>query len=277
MTDKFIFFGTPEYAVNVLAELVKNGLIPVLVICSPDAPVGRKKIITAPPTKVFAERNGISVFQPNKIDSQAIEYIKTFNPKYAIVAAYNKILPKKLLELLPEKFLNVHPSLLPKYRGPAPDIGPILHQDTATGVTIIVLDELVDHGPILMQEKVELNGTEYAREMGARLFTRGGEMLCSLIPEWLQGKIVPETQNHNEATFTKKLTKDDGEINLEEDPKELWAKWRAYRPWPGLYFFKNSLRVKITKARFENGQFVIEKVIPEGGKEMDYAAFTARS
>lgn len=272
MSDDFIFFGTPDYALIVLKTLVENGFIPKLVVCSPDAPIGRKQIVTPPPAKIFAEEHSIPVFQPKKIDSQAIEYIKTFSPQYAIVAAYNKILPQSLLDVLPDKFLNVHPSLLPKYRGPAPDIGPILNQDNTTGVTIIILDALVDHGPIVAQEEYNLDQAAYSREVGTELFKRGGEMLCSIIPKWLQGEIIPLAQNHDKATFTKKLTKTDGEISLSDNSKELWAKWRAYKPWPGLYFFtKDNVRIKITKARFEDGQFIIEKVIPEGGKETDYS------
>jgi methionyl-tRNA formyltransferase len=179
---------------------------------------------------------------------------------------------------MPNRFLNVHPSLLPKYRGPAPDIGPILNQDTATGITIIILDALVDHGPILSQEEFKLTGNEYSRDLpdgkagiGTKLFIRGGEILCKIIPDWLNGKITSKEQDHSQASFTKKLVKTDGQISINDNPKELWAKWRAFKPWPGLYFFDiENKRIKITKCRLENDVFTIEKVIPEGGKEIDY-------
>src|SRR5574338_358177 len=147
MKNNFVFFGTPQYAVETLKVLFENGFVPSLVICSPDARVGRKQILTEPPVKVFAQEHGIPVFQPNKIDDEAVQKILQSAPEYAVVAAYGKILPNKLLDAVPKGFLNVHPSLLPKYRGPAPLEAPILNGDDETGISIMLLDALVDHGP----------------------------------------------------------------------------------------------------------------------------------
>ncbi len=267
---KYIYFGTPTYALASLKILIKNGFKPELVVCSPDKPTGRKQIIEPGPVKKYAEENNIKVFQPEKINKEAIEYIMSFNPSYAVVAAYNKILPKSLIDLFPKGILNIHPSLLPLYRGPAPDIGPILNQDTETGVTIMLIDPDVDHGPILSQEKYNLTGNEFSKDLGEKLFIRGAEILSEIIPKWINNEIKATEQNHTLATFTSKITKLDAKINLDDNALELWAKYRAYFPWPGLYFFVDNKRIKITKADFMDGKFIIEKIIPEGGKEIDF-------
>lgn len=280
--NNFIFFGTPEYAVHTLSTLKESGFLPSLIVCSPDARVGRKQILTAPPAKDFAIANNIPVLQPAKIDQSAIDEILKYEPQYAVVAAYGKILPTNLLDVIPYGFLNVHPSLLPLYRGPAPEIGPILNGDDKTGVTIILLDPMVDHGPILAQHEIHLSGNEFAHEMAAELFKIGGEMLADVIPKWLAGEINSIDQDHDLATFTHKTKKLDAKINLRDDPKTLWAKWRAYYPWPGLYFeIKHNgapMHVKINEAQFtkdqlENETFTPTQVTPEGKKPITFTEF----
>lgn len=286
---KFIFFGTPEYAKITLETLVKNGFVPSLVICSPDAPIGRKQIITPPPVKTFANEHNIPVFQPEKINETAIQIILDYEPEYAVVSAYGKILPNTLIDSLPYGFLNVHPSLLPKYRGPSPLEAPILNNDAKTGVSIMLLDELVDHGPILKSEEFPLIGNEYAKDLGVILFEKGTETLCEVIPKWLNGELEPVDQNHDEATFTKKIKKNDAFVDFDEilntqnkeSQKSIWAKWRAYYPWPGMYFeiehAGKQIRVKINMATFENnnsgGEFKILRVTPEGKHEISYEDF----
>lgn len=277
----FVFFGTPEYARITLEVLVKNGFMPSLVVCSPDAPVGRKQILTPPPVKVFANEHNIPVFQPEKINETAIQIILDYSPSYAVVAAYGKILPSELIDALPYGFLNIHPSLLPKYRGPAPLEAPILNNDDKTGISIMLLDSLIDHGPLLKVEEYPLIGDEYAKDLGVILFEKGAETLCEIIPKWLSGEIDSIDQDHTEASFTKKITKSNAKIELQEDPKKLWAKWRAYYPWPGMYFeiehAGKQMRVKINMATFENnnsgGEFKILRVTPEGKHEISYEDF----
>src|SRR5574343_43385 len=277
----FVFFGTPEYARITLEVLVKNGFMPSLVVCSPDAPVGRKQILTPPPVKVFANEHNIPVFQPEKINETAIQIILDYSPSYAVVAAYGKILPSELIDALPYGFLNIHPSLLPKSRGPAPLEDPILNNDDKTGISIMLLDSLIDHGPLLKVEEYPLIGDEYAKDLGVILFEKGAETLCEIIPKWLSGEIDSIDQDHTEASFTKKITKSNAKIELQEDPKKLWAKWRAYYPWPGMYFeiehAGKQMRVKINMATFENnnsgGEFKILRVTPEGKHEISYEDF----
>jgi methionyl-tRNA formyltransferase len=227
--------------------------------------------------KVWAQEHNIPTIQTAKITKDIQEELRSYKTDYFIVAAYGKILPKELLAIPPYGTLNVHPSLLPLYRGPAPEKGPVLAGDTETGVTIILLDEAVDHGPILAQEKMPLLDTETSPQLAEKLFTRGGEMLADIIPQWITQKITPIEQDHAQATFTRKIKKEDGLIDIHGNALENYNKYRAFYDWPGTYFFiqKNgkNIRIKIKKAKLENNSFIIERVVPEGKKEMNYADF----
>lgn len=268
-----VFFGTPEFSVLTLEALKVSGFLPEIVVTSEDKPVGRHQIMTPSPVKLWAESHNIPVLTPTKIDDEFISELKLKSLDLFIVAAYGKILPQKLLDLPQFGTLNVHPSLLPLYRGASPLEGPILHGDQTTGITIMKIDEMVDHGPIVAQEIVPLTGNETTPELGKTLFYRGGEMLSKIIPEYIVGKIILTEQDHTNATFTKKIKKEDGLVDLGvELPSMLWRKFRAYYGWPGIYFMdKNNKRVKITDAVYEDGKFKILKVIPEGKKEMVYS------
>lgn len=270
----FVFFGTSEEAVYALESLNKKGYIPKLIVTTPDRPVGRKQLLTPPLAKKWALDHSIPVFQPEKIDQNSIKKIKEERADIFIVVGYGKILPKDLIDISAHKALNIHTSLLPLYRGPTPVQGPILSGDDQTGVTIIVVDPEMDHGPIVAQEKYVLKGHEMEPELTKTLFTRGGELLAEILPDWIDGKIIPKEQNHTEATFTKKLKKEDGEIDLSDDPVKNYNKFRAYAAWPRTFFFKDGKRIIITKARLEDGKFIIERIIPEGGKEIKYPSIS---
>ena len=266
----FIFFGTSEEAVYALEAMHKKGLIPSLIVTAQDAPVGRHQVLTAPLAKQWAEKNFISTFQPKKIDDEAINIIKEKSADIFIVVGYGKILPQKLIDLPKHKTLNIHTSLLPLYRGPTPVQGPILNGDKETGISIIVVDSDVDHGPIVSQEKYIISGNETEPELTKILFTRGGEILAEILPEWIKGNITPTEQDHSKATFTQKLKKEDGLIDLNDDALENYRKFRAYADWPRTFFFKDGKRMIITEAKLEDKKFVIKKIIPEGGKEINY-------
>ncbi len=276
--NNFIFFGTPEYAVFVLEELKKKELLPSIIITAPNRPAGRGLTLTPPPVKIWAEKNNIAVLQPEKLDAEFINKLRRLMEQVElfIVAAYGKIIPKEVLDIPKCGILNVHPSLLPKYRGPSPLEAPILNEDKETGVTIILLDEKMDHGPIITQEKIDI-GKKCKDELGEILFRKGGQILVDVIPKWIAGKIKAKEQDHSKATFTKKITKQDGLIDLNDNAKINWAKFCAYYGWPGTFFFmkKNGkkIRVKITEAEFENGEFIIKRVIPEGKKEIPFSIF----
>ncbi len=274
---KFVFFGTPGLAQIALDELCQQGLMPALVITAPDKPAGRGMKLTASPVKTYATEHGIPVATPQKITPEFIAELKHQEQwDFFVVAAYGKILPKILLELPTHGILNIHPSLLPKYRGPAPLEYVLLSDDTKTGVTIMLIDELIDHGPILIQEHFPLPETETIKTLAEKSAVRGAALIAEHIDAYLAGTMQPREQDHAQATFTKKIEKGSGEVSLDEQPWELWKKFRALAVRPGLYFYmeRNSVktRVKIKTARWENGQFLIETVIPENGKLMPFSA-----
>lgn len=263
---KFAFFGTDEFAVAVLAELKQKDYLPDLVITTPDQPKGRKLILTPPPVKIWAKENNIKFLQPENLSILDLEVFDIF-----IVASYGKIIKQEILDLPEFGTLNIHPSLLPQYRGPTPIQTAILNGDKESGVSIMLLDEQVDHGPIIAQEKTKIINKNYL-DLRQDLAKLGAQMLAKIIPDWIAGKITAQEQNHEQATFTKKTNKSDGEVKLDGKNAELnYRKFLAYAPWPGIYFFdKDKQRIKITGAKLENNIFVIKKVIPEGKSEMTW-------
>ncbi len=265
---KIAFFGTPDYAVIVLDELKNSQILPSLIITTPDRPARRGLALTSPPAKIWAEKNNIPVLQPEKLDADFAFRLSTLDFGLGVVVAYGKIIPESVIEIFSKGILNIHPSLLPKYRGPSPLSVPILAGDTETGVTIMQLDSEMDHGPILAQEPHTLSGNENANELGEILFKKGGEILSNILNDFALGKITTKEQVHSMATITKKVVKEDGEINISGDAILNWRKFRAYDGWPGIYFFQNGKRIKITDAELVDGKFVIKKVIPEGKKEI---------
>ncbi len=276
------FFGTDEFSVKILETLIGKGLLPSLIITTPDKPKGRKMILTPPPVKVWAQENDISFLQPSSLkDPDFTRKLKAVSCKLFLVASYGKIIPNEILDLPEYNTLNIHPSLLPKYRGPSPLATAILNGDLETGVTIIKLDEEMDHGPILAQkcfqhsnQGIPLLNFEQLRDKTAEL---GAEMFAEILPEYFAGKIISQEQNHAEATYTKKLAKQDGELNLSEPAIVNYRKILALNPWPGAYFFHEhhgkKIRVNVKTARFEGGNLIFEKVIPASGREMNWQAF----
>ena len=278
-TVSFVFFGTDEHAGTILDELKSAGFTPALIVTTPDKPKGRELQMTPPPVKLWAQKNNIPVLQPEKLDTAFIGQLSKVNSQLFIVARYGKILPKDILNIPRHGTLNVHPSLLPLFRGPSPAQSQILAGVPETGVTIILLDEKVDHGPILAQEVVAMpTPLPHTHELENMLAHLGGKLLAETIPQWLAAPpadgIDPQEQNHAHATFTNMLKKEDGLLNLNDNDELNYRKFLAYSDWPSVYFFKNGKRIKITGAEFKDGTFVIKKVIPEGKKEMTYSAFT---
>lgn len=273
----FVFFGTPDVASETLKILKQEGFLPSLIITSPDKPKGRKLLLTPPPAKVWAEKNNIPVLQPELLDESTLKTLRTFNFELSIVVAYGKIIPENILNLPELGSINVHYSLLPKYRGASPVESVILADEKETGVTIQKMVYKMDAGPILAQEKVAILPDEKAPDLRRRLTKLGAEMLVKLLtssafgtsPQGGGWEGVP--QDESQATYTKKITKEDGLINLEAElPSELYNKFRAYASWPRIFFFQSGKRIIITKARLENNKFIIEKIVPESGKETDW-------
>lgn len=269
----FVFFGGEPLSVPTLERLYTNGFIPRLIVCNPDKPRGRNLEIIPPPTKIWATQHAVPYLQPEKLDAAFTHELKKVNPELGIVVSYGKIIPKEIINLPTKGIINLHPSLLPSYRGPAPIVTPILNGDSETGVTIIKIDEEMDHGPILAQEKIDLNGNEFVYDLEKTLAGIGGDLLVKVLPDYATGNINPVDQDHSKATYVKKMVKAEGEINLNADGIKNWRKFRAYFGWPGVFFFKDGKRIKITDATLENNQFIAKKVIPEGKKEITWDEF----
>lgn len=276
---KFIFFGTPHISVYVLDELEKAGLLPDLIVTAPDKPRGRKMLMTPPEAKVWAVAHNITVLQPEKIDDVFLDELAASAPESGfdvfVVAAYGKLLPEKLLEMPKRGVVNMHPSLLPRLRGANPIRGAILADEKEVGVSVMLVDAQMDHGPIIAQEKVGVDEwPPHGTELDELLARKGGALLARILPEWTTGDITPREQDHDKATFTKKVTKEDGLINLTDDPYQNILKIRAFEGWPGTYFFKDGKRIKIVDAELAlDGSLRILRVIPEGKKEMGYEIF----
>ncbi len=276
----FAYFGTPYVSRDTLAILLERGLVPAVVVTSPDAPRGRGLVLTPSETKALALEKGLPVLTPEKLDEAALAEIASYGCELAIVVAYGKILPQALIDMFPKGVLNIHYSLLPKYRGASPVEAALLNGDPETGVTIQKMVFELDAGDVIAVEKTEIGKAETTKELRARLITLGAELLAKILPEYVSGEIVPVPQDHSLATRSGKMKKEDGLISLSDDAMKNWNKYRAYAEWPGTYFFvqKNDkdMRVKIVSAKYENGAFAPVRVTHEGKNEMAYEDF-ARS
>ena len=280
-----IYFGTSDFSVAVLNQLKFADLLPDLIITTPDSKQGRGMKLTPCAVKKWADENQIKTLQPERLSGDFSAQLKSYKNELGenlvwdvfVVVSYGKIIPQEILDLPAKGIVNVHPSLLPKYRGPSPIESAILNDELKTGVTIMLIDEKVDHGPILAQEVVEFKEWENKDFISAKLADVGGKILAKILPPYISGEITPTEQKHPEATFTKKIEKTDAEIFMNEPDRKNFLKIMAYTTHPGAYFFteKNGkqVRVKITDAKYENDTLEILRVIPEGKKEIDYSLF----
>ncbi len=266
----FAFWGTPDVAEKTLEILKQAGYLPSIVITSPDARSGRKMLLTAPLVKTWAILNNIPYLQPEKLDEEFAQKISVLSLDLSIVVAYGKIIPEKIIFSPKLGSVNIHYSLLPKYRGASPVESTILNNEKETGVTIQQMEFKLDAGAILAQEKTEIQPDEKTPELKDRLISIGGNLLTQILPNLIADKIKPLPQDESLSTHCKKIKKEDGLIDLGGDALTNYNKFRAYATWPRTYFFQEEKRLIITSAKLENNQFIIEKVIPEGGKEVVY-------
>lgn len=246
---KIVFFGTSEFGTIILEKLVQAGLSPILVVTTPDKPAGRKQELTPPPVKVVANKLGIPVFQPLTLKENA--YVQTIRQAGAylfVVAAYGKILPEEILDIPRHGTLNVHPSLLPKYRGSSPIHAALLHGDEETGVSIIELDEKMDHGPIVASSNFKIQNPKITYpELHNALAELGAELLVKTIPQWIAGNIKGVPQDDSQATFTAILKKEDGRIDWNKEARYIERQVRALYPWPGTFALFAGKNLKILK------------------------------
>ena len=274
---KIAFFGTPEFAIQVFDDLYSAGIQPTLVVTQPDKPAGRKLALTPPPVKNWSLQKNISLLQPEKLNDDFKKKLEETDWDLFIVAAYGLIVPQNILDIPKYGTLNIHPSLLPKHRGATPIQQAIL-EDDGTGVTIMVMDSKMDHGDILVQEKTTVESwPPTTPELMAVTATQGAKMIIDNLQDYIQGDLLPQPQEHEKATFTDKIIKKDGLIDLLESDEKNFRKIQAYSHWPRTYFFTEKqgkdIRVIITSAKLINGKLHIERVVPEGKKEIDYKDF----
>jgi len=269
----FAFFGTPEVASRTLDILAESGYIPKIIITSPDARSGRGMHLSPTPISIWAKEHNIPCLKPVKIDLVFLEEFKKLNIELSIVVAYGKILPEALIKEPRLGTINIHYSLLPLYRGASPLEQALLSGDTVTGVTVQQMEFKLDSGAIIAKEEINIDINETKDILRENLINLGGKLLCEVLPDIISESIKTKPQNENIATYCTKIKKEDGQIDPSRDAIENYSKYRAFFGWPGVFFFKNNKRIKIIKAKYENNSFIIERVIPEGKKEISYDEF----
>ena len=235
MTERprVIFYGSPHFAVPTLQALIDSPYRPIAVVTQPDAAAGRGRALHPPPVKELAAEHAISTLQPARLRSRAaVAQIASLRPDLQIVAAYGQIIPTDLLDLAQRGTLNVHASLLPRWRGAAPISAAILHGDPVTGITIMLVDETEDTGQIVRQRATPIEPTEHAGALGDRLAAMGSQLLLETIPDWLAGTITPQPQDPALATRARRVRKTHGRIDWTQPAEHIARHVRAFTPWP---------------------------------------------
>ncbi len=234
---KLVFCGTPQFAVPSLEKLAGHGFAVQLVVTQPDRPQGRGMVMTAPPVKQAAARLGLAVVQPDKIKkNEEFELqLRALAPEAIIVVGYGRIIPTWMLQLPPLGNINVHASLLPKYRGAAPIQWSIARGETTTGVTTMRIDEGLDTGDILLKREMAIHADDTAETLSPRLAEMGADLLVETLHGLQEGKVSPTPQNHAEATLAPILKKEDGLIDFQWTAREIHNRLRGFQPWPGIY------------------------------------------
>ena len=278
---RLVFMGTPTFAVPVLAGLTGlDGYEVVGVYTPPDRPAGRGSKAQASPVKDYASENDLPIRQPASFRSAEVQAeLAELKPDAIIVAAYGKLLPKPVLDLAPLGCLNIHPSLLPRYRGPSPVATTILNGDQVTGVTIMLLDEGMDTGPLIAQHEFFLKGNETTGQLTTALFELGGKLLQESLPQWQSGELLSEPQNESLASATRKLERADGLADWSLSADELERRARAFTPWPGLFTDWDGSGLKLVSVAFvasDSAEFVPGTVVPTNHPDLLAAVATSR-
>ena len=248
MTPRIVFMGSPAFALPVLRVLAAN--YPVAgVVTQPDKPAGRGQILTPPPVKELAVSLQIPVIQPNRLkEPAALESLQIWKPDLIVVAAFGQILRQNVLDLPAYGCINVHASLLPRWRGAAPIQAAILHGDHKTGVTIMKMDAGVDTGAMLKQEAIEIYPADTTESLSTRLAEVGAKLLIETLPGFLDGSIQPQPQDESAATRAPMIKKEDGQLDLDLPAIDLERKVRAFNPWPGAFLIWQGAYFKILQA-----------------------------
>ncbi len=250
---RIVFMGTPAFAVPTLQQLLKTEFSVVGVVCQPDRPSGRGKKVQVGPVKALALSQNVPVVQPEKMkDPKLLGTLGAWEPDVVVVAAFGRILPKTILDLPPQGCLNVHGSLLPRYRGAAPIQWAVIQGEVKTGVTIMLMDEGMDTGAILQQEVIPIGPDETSGELAPRMAQVGGALLVRSLRGWVSGTMTPLPQNDSAATLAPILTKEDGLMFWDRPARSLANRIRGLSPWPGVYTFLEGERWGIWKVQVED-------------------------
>ncbi|MFI8711257.1 methionyl-tRNA formyltransferase [Brevibacillus brevis] len=230
---RILFMGTPDFAVSSLTAVLEAGYNVIGVVTQPDRPVGRKQVLTPPPVKEAALRHGLLVLQPEKIKAEeALEEVLALKPDLIITAAYGQILPKRLLDAPKYGCINVHASLLPKYRGGAPIHKSIVEGEAETGVTIMYMVEALDAGDMLSKVVVPIEERDTVGTLHDKLAAAGSELLIATVPPLLAGELVAEQQDHSAATFAPNIKRTDEKIDWSRSAEQIYNQVRGLNPWP---------------------------------------------
>jgi methionyl-tRNA formyltransferase len=261
MSVNVLFMGTPDYAVASLRVLLEEGYHVVGVVTQPDRPKGRKRVLTPPPVKVEAEKHGIPVFQPERLRRpKAVAQIAEFQADLIVTAAYGQILPKVVLELPKYGCINVHGSILPKYRGGAPIQYSVINGEKTTGVTILYMAEGIDTGDMLAKVEVPITDEDTAGTLFATLSREGAELLRRTLPDLLAGRLVPEPQNEAEATYAPTLKREDERIDWSLPALEIFNKVRGLNPWPVAFTLWNGEVFKVWACAKPDGESEMARI-----------------
>jgi len=246
---RIVFMGTPQFAVPVLEALVEGGYEVAGVYTRADKPAGRGRAVVHSPVKERALAYGLAVHQPRSLRTpEERDRLMSLAPEAVVVAAYGQLLPQEILDIPPLGCINVHPSLLPRHRGASPIAGAILSGDEVTGVSIMLLDKGMDTGPVLSRATVPVMEKDNTGTLTARLSRTGAQLLMETLPRWAAGKLSPQPQDEEQATYTQPISKESGRIDWTLPAVEIWCRVRAYNPWPGSFTAWQGKTLKIIEA-----------------------------
>ena len=270
----FVYFGSFNISAEVLTVIIEGGFMPAVVVCGPDRPAGRKKNMTPPAIKQLVIEKGwpIKILQP-EAPAEVIDELSALNADFFLVMGYPRIIGTDILRIPRLGTIGVHPSLLPKYRGASPIQSALLAGETVTGVSLYAMDAKMDHGPILAKNEWQIAGGTTNAELGKQLAKVAGKLVVKTLPDFLTGKITPQEQDHGQATFTRKFTTADGQVDMTKDAPELmYRKIKAFNPEPSVWTMnfpgREGVRVKLLSAELLDGKLKITEIQPDGKKPM---------
>ncbi|GEN05061.1 methionyl-tRNA formyltransferase [Myxococcus sp. MISCRS1] len=268
---RIVFMGTPDFAVSSLEACFDLGDV-VAVVTQPDKPKGRGNTVTAPPVKELAVARGVPVFQPAKLRTPPfVEELRRFSPDVCVVTAYGRILPKDILELPPKGCVNVHGSLLPRFRGAAPIQWSIAHGDTETGVSLMVMDEGLDTGPVLAMKRLPIGPEDTSATMYPKLAALGGEVLREFLPAYLSGALKPVPQPSEGVVLAPIIEKEEGKLDFTRPAIALERRLRAFTPWPGAFTSMGGKLVKVHRVKVAQGKGAPGTVLSAGAEGIEVA------